>query len=59
MKNNKKDKGFGWILHKNYKGEFERVYMKSKKEAEQQDCKVYKTIEEETESMRYYGLQCG
>ena len=51
--------GFGWILHKNHKGEFERIYMKSKKESEQQDCKVYKTIEEETESMRYYGLQGG
>lgn len=54
-----KDKGFGWILHKNYKGEFERVYMKSKKEAEQQDCQVYYSIAEETESMRYYGLQEG
>ena len=55
----KKDKGFGWILHKNHKGEFERVYMKSQKEAESQDCKVYYSIEEETESMRYYGLQGG
>jgi hypothetical protein len=30
---NKKDKGFGWVLYKNWKGEFERVYMKSKKES--------------------------
>lgn len=51
------DKGFGWILHKNYKGEFERVYIKSQKEVEKQDCKVYKTIQEETEGMKYYGLQ--
>ena len=51
------DKGFGWILHKNYKGEFERIYMKSQKEAEEQDCKVYKTIEEEAKEMKYYGLQ--
>lgn len=55
----KKDKSFGWILHKNYKGKFVRIYMESKKEAESQDCKVYYSIEEETESMRYYGLQGG
>jgi len=51
------DKGFGWILHKNWKGDFDRIYMKSKKEAEKQNCKVYKTVQEEVESMRYYGLQ--
>lgn len=55
----KKDKGFGWILHKNYKGKFERIYMKSKKEALSQNCAVYKTIQEEWEVMKFYGLQEG